>query len=463
MTARGRPGIVVTWSAWLVSLVLLTWVFVLVRGQIDRVHVALAFLLVVLGGSATGGRALGRTLAILSYLDFHFFFVEQSHSLQVSNPADALVLIAFLVTALMAERLVTAMQLQTAIARERGAEIERLAALGAETLSAGRAEDAVRTIAEVIRSSLDLASCRLLTADEPVPPAAPGVERMTLPLETHTRRVGTLVIARHGPLHLRPEQRRFLEALRFYAALALERARLVSDAERAEADRQAEGLRRSLVAGLSHDLRTPLTAIKGYAHRAATTAPAESAAIVREADRLDRLAGDLLDLSRLDAGAMPLQPEFNTASDLVGAAMQRLDGPRAAGKLRVVPFDEGPAEPLAGRFDFVQALRCLENLVANALKYSPEDAPVEVGVAREGDALAFRVADRGPGVPEPERERVFEAFYRSPVVPPDAGGSGLGLAIARRLAREQGGDVRLEPREGGGSVFILTLPAATSA
>ena len=110
-------------------------------------------------------------------------------------------------------------------------------------------------------------------------------------------------------------------------------------------------------------------------------------------------------------------------------------------------------------FDFVQSLRSLENLLENALKYAPVESAVELGVKCEGGALEFRIADRGPGIVPQERERVFEPFYRSPGTPADTGGTGLGLAIARRLAREQGGEVRHLPREGGGSIFILSLPA----
>ena len=132
---------------------------------------------------------------------------------------------------------------------------------------------------------------------------------------------------------------------------------------------------------------------------------------------------------------------------------------RTAGRVQVDPFDEDGIEPLTGRFDFVQSLRSLENLLENALKYAPIASSVRLRVTRQGEALEFQIADHGPGIAPAERERVFEPFYRSPGTPPDTGGTGLGLAIARRLAREQGGDVRFLPREGGGSIFILSLPA----
>jgi two-component system sensor histidine kinase KdpD len=211
---------------------------------------------------------------------------------------------------------------------------------------------------------------------------------------------------------------------------------------------------------VSHDLRTPLTTIKALAHGLAESGNSDAHEIEEEADRLNRLVADLLDLSRLNAGAMPMRPEINAAEDLVGAALRRVSGTVAPGRLRVHRAGGGADGVVFGRFDFVQSLRALVNLLENAEKYSPPDAPIDVEVQRVGDELRFEVADRGAGVAEEERGRIFEPFYRAPGAAPDVGGAGLGLAIARGLAAQQGGDVRYEPRRGGGSVFTLVLPAA---
>jgi two-component system sensor histidine kinase KdpD len=267
-----------------------------------------------------------------------------------------------------------------------------------------------------------------------------------------------LRIVHADALALDEPQRSFLEALSYYAALGVERVRLVAAAEHADALRQADELKNALLSSVSHDLRTPLTTIKALAHDIATSGDERAETIEEESNRLNRFVADLLDLSRITGGALAVRPEMNTAEDLVGAALQRVSG---ALNGRTVDVPPGDAEPLlVGRFDFVHSLRALVNLIENALKYSPPGSSVEVSARRDGDALELVVADRGPGVPDLERDRIFEPFYRLGDRLPDAAGTGLGLSIARRLAEAQGGGVRYEPRDGGGSVFILRLPGA---
>ncbi|MHB1312016.1 MAG: sensor histidine kinase [Gemmatimonadaceae bacterium] len=469
--ARLRHRPVLLWLFWLVLLVAVTAAFVPFRQQIDKVNVAFALLLIVLGGSAAGGRALGLTLAGLCYLDFHLVFVSPYYSLVMAQPRDGLVLVAFLVTSVVAQQLLTRALERAEVARQRAVEVERLGVIGAETLNAGRAEDALNRILEVIRTEVRVSSCDIVEEGDAVPAAdaTAGDRVLRIPLTVRGRSLGVLRLMDGKPIVLAPSQRRFLDVLSYYAALGLERVHLVAEAERAEAFRQADALKAALIASLSHDLRTPLTTIKALASKLRDRALPEATSIEEEADRLNRLVTDLLDLSRLNAKAMPIHLELNMAEDLIGATVQRVAGASGSHRLVIVHGD-GPAaeetaersrfEPLAGEFDFVQSLRALVNLVENALKYSPADAPVELGAVRAGPWLEFRVADRGPGVVAAERQRVFEPFYRAPGVPADVGGAGLGLAIASRLAMEQGGEVRHEERAGGGSVFTLVLRAA---
>src|SRR5437773_256709 len=157
---------------------------------------------------------------------------------------------------------------------------------------------------------------------------------------------------------------------------------------------------------------------------------------------------------------MPLHPEVNTAEDLVGAAMRQMAGVL---KDRRVETNVDLTEPaLAGRFDFVQSLRILSNLLGNAVRYTPPASPIELSVHRDGAALVFVVADRGPGIPMAERDRIFEPFYRPAGAPADGGGAGLGLSIARRLAELRGG--RAVPLRLGDGVLgeVIIVPQKSS-
>jgi two-component system sensor histidine kinase KdpD len=405
---------------------------------------------------------------------------------------------------------------QAAAARARSAEVDRLATLGAETLNAARAEDALIAVAEVIRGALRADWCAVfdhaggkegeiaLAASSPhamqsnagppvdrtlvqwvaeegieaavladgttrvgapdpahVPAVAAGdvgVRAWVLPLRVRDRTVGVLAIGAQHDLRIERAERRVLRALSHYAALGVERVRLVHDADRAEALREADRVKDALLASVSHDLRTPLTAIKGLANEIARSGDDRAVMIEEEADRLNRFVGQLLDLSRVQAGGAGRAPEANEAEDLVGAALQRIAG-RSEGR-EIRPTIRAPSDALLiGRFDFSDTLRALVNLLENALKYSAPDTLVELIVSRDGPWLSFAVADRGPGVPAGERERIFDPFYRPPGALADSGSSGLGLTIARRLAEAQRGSVTVEARADGGSVFTLRVPA----
>ncbi len=508
------------------TLLVVTLALVSVRGQIDQAHATLIYLLVVLGGSAGGGRALGFTLACVCFLLIDYYLQTPYGTLSVDKPLDWVVLVAFLVTATVATQLLGRANNEAEAARLRAGEIDRLAALGAETLSVGQAGDALAALAAVIRDTTGAASCQIYVAERreaaaggaaggrfhlaadasaPAPDAAPpgvaelvawvaeqrrvATERMDgtpvrtgaaagasaaldselpparallLPLVVHERCVGVLRLADRGGLRLDPERRRFLDALSYYAALGVERVHLVAEAERAAALREANRLKDALLASVSHDLRTPLTTIKALAHDLSADGDERAAVIEQQSDRLNHMVADLLDLSRLNAGSVLLQPEINAAEDLVGAAIQQVGGALHGRRLST---DLALQEPMpVGYFDFVHSLRILVNLIENAIKYTPSGSPIEISMRSDGEMISIAVADRGEGVPPAERERIFEPFYRPAGASPDSaragGGAGLGLAIARRLALAQGGTLTYDDRPAGGSVFTLRLPAS---
>ena len=507
----------IRWILWHAALAGVTLLLLPIRGFLDKAHVALVYLLLVLGGSARGGRPVGLTLAVLAFLCFNFFFVPPYHTFVVAEPLDWLVLIAFLITGAVAAQLLSRAQSEAEAARRRAEEVDRLATLGAETLNVGRAGDALIAIADVIRSTLNVTRCEIHLRDaasSAVRPVAvsgsdvgtvthtvipegdlvewvassgqaviahgdgvtqigqwprvrqedllgPGARTILLPLRAGERTVGVLRIAHTMEVVLDESQQRFLGALAYYAALGVERVRLVSEAEEAEAFRRADALKNALLASVSHDLRTPLTTIKALAHDIGAGGDERAVIIEEEADRLNRFVADLLDLSRIAGGALALSPELNAADDLIGAALQRLAGP--AGSRRIDVALETTEPLLVGRFDFAHSLRILVNLIENALKYSPRETPIDLTVRRVGDALEIEVADRGPGVPPSDRDRIFAPFFRRGELPSDSGSAGLGLSIARQLAEAQSGSIEYFPRDGGGSRFVLRLPGADIA
>ena len=499
------------WLLWGVIYVVATVVMRSAREETGDAHVALLYLLIVLGGSAAGGRALGFALACAGFLAIDYFFQLPYDRFSVAKPLDWSALLVFLATSAVTSELVTRAIAQAEAARRRADEVARLSHLGSQALNAGRAQDALATLAEVIRATVGGVACEIYATDDgasaPAAQArvagersaasedhalvlwvahharaavvqadgtalrasvpgtdedaiglsAPDARTVLVPLQVAGRTVGVLRLADRLRMPLDPARRRFLSALAYYAALGVERVRLVAEAERAEGLREADRLKDLVLASVSHDLRTPLTAIKALAQSSAARGDENARVIEEQVDRLSRFVADILDLSRLKGGVFPVTLEPNTAEDLVGAVTRQVQ-PLLAGRTLATAVDMSqPA--LVGRFDFVQTLRILGNLVENAIRYSPPDAPVELGVTREGDTLVFAVADRGPGIPAAEREHLFEPFYRATTSPPDVGRAGLGLSIARHLAQAQGGRLRYETRAGGGSSFILELEA----
>lgn len=493
MTARVRE-----WLLWCVLLGVVTAAMLAVRTRLNQAHVALAYLLIVQGGSARGGRPLGFALAGAAFIGFDLLFLPPYGTLVIQDPLNWLVLAAFLGTSVLSAQLLYRAQEQATVARERAAEIDRLASLGAETINAGRAEEALAAIVGVIRSSLALDDCAVFAAiPAPVDELATWVVEQAKNAVVHvdgttsvgasdsalsdgTARaylrllrvrgtpVGVLRIERGSGLRLTPAQTRVLDALSYYAALGVERVRLVAEAERVTALQEAHRAKDAVLASVSHDLRTPLTTIKGIAHEISVSGDDRASIIEEEADRLNVFVAQLLDLSRVASGAAAPDIQVNEAEDLLGAAAQRVAGRLGDHALRI--HVSGADALHFGRFDFAQTLRALVNVVENAAKYSPAGEPIDLSVARRGDTLCFSVEDRGPGVPADERSRVFEPFYRlrpalgggAEIAPADVAGAGLGLAIAKGIAEAQGGALVVEDRAGGGASFTLSVPAVTA-
>jgi two-component system sensor histidine kinase KdpD len=239
--------------------------------------------------------------------------------------------------------------------------------------------------------------------------------------------------------------------------LATRSRRLADDAVEAETLRQSDAIKTAVLRSVSHDLRSPLTAIRTASEgldnpELALSEPdrEELFETIRvEVRRLERLVDNLLDLSRLEAGPAIRKPELWTLDILLAQALDQVGGEAARVEVKLASDSE------AVRVDGSQIERVLVNLIENALKFSSPADPVELSVGADGGRVAVRVRDRGPGVHEADRERIFDAFERGTDT---ARGSGLGLAIARGFAEANGGRVWVEPSASGGALFVLELP-----
>lgn len=482
------------WTLSLVALVLATALLRIIRADVQQAHVVLVYMLIVLAGSASGGRVLGLVLAVLGFLCIDYFFQAPYDLLSVGSGLDWFVLVAFVATAVLAANLLARAQAAAARAQHRTDEVTRLSRLGAELLGAGTAENALAAIAEKVRETVNAETCivyRVVESGaerdvEPLVECGTGatvgkgdvlaaVQRnepiwrnggLEIPLSVHDRTVGVLGVASNTRLRDDEAARRLLEALTYYAALAVERVTLVAQIEQTEALRESVRVREALLASVSHDLRTPLSTIKVLAQDSANRRDPDSSAsnarvIEEQADRLTGIVSNLLDLTRLRSSAFVVHADVNAAEDLIGAVARQVTGALGGHALERRIDETGPV--LLGKFDFVQSQRILVNLIENAARFSPELAPIVFSAWREDDSLVFSVGDSGPGVPPVERERIFEPFYRIRSASADVGGVGLGLYIARALAEAQGGTLTYEQRREGGSTFVLRLPADDGA
>ena len=300
------------------------------------------------------------------------------------------------------------------------------------------------------------------SSSPPSPPSPPRTDVLYLPIMTAQRVVGVLaVIGRPGTGPFRAEDERLLTTFVDQAALALERARLSEEAAQAAALAKSDELKSALLAAVSHDLRTPLASIKASATSLlddsvtwdAVTRRDLLTAIDEETDRLALMVSNLLDLSRIEGGALRPQKAWYDIDELIADVQARM-ATRAAGHPLTVTIE--PELPLL-RFDYVEIAQVLVNLIENAIKYTPLGTPITIGARRVDGAVEVAVHDEGPGIPVERQARLFEKFYRGKVgaVPI---GTGIGLAISKGLVEANGGQIGVESAPGAGTTFRFTLP-----
>jgi two-component system sensor histidine kinase KdpD len=279
------------------------------------------------------------------------------------------------------------------------------------------------------------------------------------PLRVGHARLGVIVIAPRERIAFRADQRAFLDVFCRQVGVALERARLSDEAKQSSLRAKTEEMRSSLLAAVSHDLRTPLASITGAAtslcddtRLSEETRSELASSIVEEAFRLERLVANLLDMTRLDSGAVVLRRDWVPLDEMVGSALTRLEARLGARPIRV---SIGADVPLL-RVDPVLFEQVFVNLLENAEKYTPPGSALEIVAARDGEHVVIDVIDHGEGLPAGAGDRVFEKFYRGPHQ--GVSGAGLGLPICKGIVEAHGGTIRAETRAGGGAAFHISLP-----
>ncbi len=470
-----------------------TAVSALVRATLGAPDVEMLFLLAVLVVALTSGRRASILAAVLAVVSFDFFFVPPPYTLNVSDARYFLTFAMMLVVGVVIGTLTLRLreQQRAAVVREQrtGTLFALSRALGAAMDAPGVGAACARAVSEAFdcdavflaakgRDALEPLACSPESASLAVSEMAvarwvlehgqaagggtetlPGEGVLCAPVRTYGEVLAVVAVKTAGERRVGGEQRDLLDALLRQAAVALDRVRLADEARRASVRAKTEELRSSLLSSVSHDLRTPLAAITGAGTLLLEERGADPAlrrelttTVVEEAERLERLVSNLLDMTRFESGVVEPRREWVPLVEVVGSAMNRVEQALAG---RQVKFDIPDATPLLS-IDPILVQQLFVNLLENAAKYTPSGSELSIRAAREGGTLVVDVADRGPGIPEGEEERVFERFHRTAA--PGVRGVGLGLPIARAIAHAHGGRLTAANRPGGGALFRLTLP-----
>jgi two-component system sensor histidine kinase KdpD len=500
---------------WALMVVLIcTGLSALLSPYLAPTNLVMVYLLGVVAVSLGLGRGPSILASLLSVAAFDFCFVPPRWTFTVGDKEYLLTFLVMLLTGLVISTLTARVQFQGESARRRERRTAALYAISRELAATQNHEQIARIALKHVAEAADVRAVVLLPGEggKLVPTGAqpggfvpsqhdeavakwvlehgqtagrgtttlPGAEGVYLPLTSSRGTFGVLGVAPSVDAQaIDPEQLHLLEAFAGLVALALQRAELEAEADRIRLDIETERLRSSLLSAVSHDLRTPLSVITGASSTLLDSArrldekvrDELAGSILEESERLNRLVANLLDMTRLQAGALQVKKQWQPVEEVVGAALARLSR-----QLHDHPVTThiAPDLPFAP-FDDLLIQQVLVNLLENAIRYTPTGTPVEVSARKDGNSVLIEVADRGPGLPPGDPSRLFEKFYRgkgdrsnaceAPSGPfrqigpvPFSLGAGLGLAICRGIVQLHGGRIQAENRPGGGAVFRFWLP-----
>ncbi len=437
----------------------------------STVVAALLYLLVVVAAAAVGHLWPALLAAAASFIGLDYFFTAPRHTFRVDKSEDLVALAVFLLVAAAVSAAISAALGERTMAEFREHQVRAVYHVTSRLLSGAGVSAVLEDLAVSLRALYGLEGCRIVVLDQHGSPAesatagalqeGPGI--VSVPLDTGTKVLGRIEM--FGPSRSRvqgPEA----EVLRTFAgqvALALERARLGEEASSAKVEAEASRIRAALFSSVTHDLRTPLASIRASASSLLEEGVPFSddqrqellRTILEESERLNRLVANLMDLSRLRAGALVPTVEPVPLEELVSSVVERLRPALAGRPVRVQIRENVPPVPV----DVMQMDQVLTNLLENSIRYAPPGSEIAIlAVAWQG-MVEMKVADHGPGIPPGERTKVFDEFYRRDV-DGRRGGTGLGLAIARAIVVAHGGSMWIEETPGGGATVGFRLPLA---
>jgi two-component system sensor histidine kinase KdpD len=454
LVVPGRRRRVAGILASVAALALITGAIYVCKQFAPVLSLGVLYLFAVLPIAVAWGRAYAIPVAFASVALFNFLFLPPIHTFTLADEENWFALAVYLVVASVVSDLAVRSRRRAAEAEQRGLEEALIAEMATSFLQSESASSELDRYGPAIADVLHTEGARVVLgrATEQPPGESP------LELVAGERHVGILYV-REGPEPNLAIRRRFLPALASLIAVATDRERLGHDAIEAEALRRSDSIKTAVLQAVSHDLRSPLTAIRVAAESLENPSLSLDEAdreglletVRLEADRLERVVANLLDLSRLQAGAAHPNRELWAVDDLLARVLDQLGAGASRVELTL------PADVPVLEVDAIQVERALVNLLENSLKFSPPDETVHVRVTTTRSEVIVRIVDRGPGIPQSELERVFEPFHQA-AAPEELRGTGLGLAIARGFAEANGGRVWAESQPGQGATFALALP-----
>lgn len=444
----------------------ITAIFFTMRDGLDKTLIALLYLVPLGLITAYWGLGPGITSALITFLTFNYFFIPPYYTLAVHQPADVVILVIFMVVAVVISQLVGRMQASLIAATAREREATQLYELSIALTGLHNEHAIAQILARQVQEVSQGEHVELnLTGTEPFSFHLPEVSspirppELTVSIQAARGNLGEILLWKSAT-PIASGEKRLLETFASQGALALERARLAQAESRAKVLEESDHLKSILLSSVSHELRTPLSTIKAASsslrgNEVGWDSPARVElikAIDDEADHLNMLVGNLLDMSRIESGAFKPKREWNILSEIVGSVLARMRHSADEHKIEIDVSENLPFVPV----DYVQMEQVFTNLVSNSLKYAPSNTLIRIQANLQNDTIHVQVSNQGPQVPPEHLERIFDKFYR--ITAADrVTGTGLGLSICKGIIEAHGGQIWAENIPDG-LAFNFTIP-----